>query len=63
MKGFRKIELASGESRRVEFTVGAEELQYIGQDYKPVVEPGEFVIHVGSHVNETLSAKLIVREG
>lgn len=63
LKGFRKIELAPGESRRVEFTVGAEELQYIGRDYKPVVEPGEFVIHVGSHVNETLSAKLIVREG
>ncbi|RCX18196.1 beta-glucosidase [Fontibacillus phaseoli] len=63
LKGFRKIELAPGETRLVEFTVGAEELQYIGQDYKPVVEPGEFVIHVGSHVNETLSAKLIVREG
>ncbi|WP_410771166.1 glycoside hydrolase family 3 N-terminal domain-containing protein [Fontibacillus sp. BL9] len=63
LKGFRKVELAPGESRRVEFTIGAEELQYIGRDYKPVVEPGEFVIHVGSHVNETLSAKLIVREG
>lgn len=63
LKGFRKVELAPGESRRVEFTVGPEELQYIGQDYKPVVEPGEFVIHVGSHVNETLSTKLIVREG
>lgn len=63
LKGFRKVELAAGESRRVEFTVGAEELQYIGRDYKPVVEPGEFIIHVGSHVNETLSAKLIVREG
>ncbi|GIO88398.1 beta-glucosidase [Paenibacillus faecis] len=63
LKGFRKVYLAPGESRRVEFTVGAEELQYIGRDYKPVVEPGEFRIHVGRHVNETWSAKLIVREG
>ncbi|WP_334077502.1 glycoside hydrolase family 3 N-terminal domain-containing protein [Paenibacillus sanfengchensis] len=63
LKGFRKVYLAPGESRRVEFTVGAEELEYIGRDYKPVVEPGEFRIHVGRHVNDTWSAKLIVREG
>ncbi|MGZ7443945.1 glycoside hydrolase family 3 N-terminal domain-containing protein [Paenibacillus sp. TH7-28] len=63
LKGFRKVWLAPGETRRVEFTLGAEELQYIGPDYKPVVEPGEFHVHVGKNVNDTLSAKFFVREG
>ncbi len=62
LKGFRKIKLAPGESRTVEFTVGAEQLQYIGQDYKLIVEPGQFRILVGRHVNDTLSADLWVRE-
>lgn len=62
LKGFQKIHLAPGETRLVEFTVGAEQLQYIGQDYKPVVEPGEFRVHVGQNVNNTLSTKLTVRE-
>lgn len=63
LKGFRKVFLEPGESRLVEFTVGAEQLEYIGQDYKPVVEPGEFRVHAGKNVNETLSANFIVREG
>lgn len=62
LKGFRKLTLAPGESRKVTFTVGAEQLQYIGADYKPVVEPGEFRVLVGRHVNDTLSANLIVQE-
>lgn len=62
LKGFRKLTLAPGESRAVTFTVGAEQLQYIGADYKYVVEPGEFRVLVGRHVNDTLSANLIVQE-
>lgn len=62
LKGFRKIFLQPGETQTVEFTVGPEQLQYIGQNYKPVVEPGEFRVHVGKNVNDTLSAKLFVRE-
>lgn len=62
LKGFNKIELMAGESRTVEFKVGSEQLQYIGIDLKPVVEPGLFRILVGKHVNDTLSAELVVRE-
>lgn len=62
LKGFRKVFLQPGESRTVEFTVGPEQLQYIGANYEPVVEPGEFQVHVGKHVNELLSANFIVRE-
>lgn len=62
LKGFRKVFLQPGESKTVEFTVGPEQLQYIGANYEPVVEPGEFQVHVGKHVNELLSANFIVRE-
>ncbi|GIP49205.1 beta-glucosidase [Paenibacillus sp. J53TS2] len=63
LKGFRKVFLQPGETQTVEFQVGSEQLQYIGRDYKPVVEPGEFRVHVGKNVNDTLSANLFVREG
>ncbi|MGV2644006.1 beta-glucosidase, partial [Clostridium perfringens] len=63
LKGFRKISLQPGERSKVEFTIGTEQLQYIGQNYKQVVEPGLFRIMVGRHVNDTLSADLTVQEG
>lgn len=62
LKGFRKVFLQPGETCTVSFTVGQEQLQYIGANYKLVVEPGEFQVHVGKHVNELLSANFIVRE-
>lgn len=62
LKGFRKIYLEPGEKQRIEFTVGPEQLQYIGQNYQPVVEPGLFRVMVGRHVNDTLSADLTVQE-
>ncbi|MGM1050025.1 MAG: glycoside hydrolase family 3 N-terminal domain-containing protein [Bacillota bacterium] len=62
LKGFRKIHLKPGESKTVEFTVGAEQLQYIGKDYKYVVEPGLFRVMAGRHVNDTLSTDLTVQE-
>lgn len=62
LKGFHKLNLKPGETQSVEFTVGAEELQYIGKDYKYVVEPGLFRVMVGRHVNDTLSVDLVVQE-
>ncbi|MBT2289627.1 glycoside hydrolase family 3 C-terminal domain-containing protein [Paenibacillus albidus] len=61
LKAFRKIRLAPGEKQTVQFTVGPEQLQYIGPDLQPVVEPGSFKVLVGKHVNDTLSADLTVR--
>lgn len=62
LKGFQKVFLEPGQSQVVEFTVGSEQLQYIGRNFKPVVEPGEFLVHVGKNVNDTLSANFFVRE-
>ncbi|WP_339790481.1 glycoside hydrolase family 3 N-terminal domain-containing protein [Paenibacillus sp. FSL R7-0313] len=62
LKGFAKVNLEPGETQTVEFQIGAEQLQYIGRDLKPVVEPGKFHIHIGSSVNDTQMAELTVRE-
>lgn len=62
LKGFRKVWLEPGESRNVEFTIGAEQLRYIGPDYVPVVEPGLFRIKIGRNVEQTKSTDLIVEK-
>lgn len=62
LKGFRKIRLQPGEKQIVEFHIGAEQLQYVGQNYKQVVEPGLFRIMIGGNVQETLSVDLTVKE-
>jgi len=56
VRRFAKIDLAAGETRRVDFTLRPEDLAYIGIDNKPVIEPGEFTILVGGQ-----SAKVKVR--
>lgn len=62
LKGFRKIVLEPGEKQKVTFTLSAEHLNYIGPDYKLVVEPGSFRIGVGRNVNDTLNIDLTVTE-
>jgi beta-glucosidase len=62
LKDFCKVSLQPGETRSVEFTISAQQLECIGIDYKPVVEEGLFRIHVGRNVNDTLSTDLMVRE-
>jgi beta-glucosidase len=46
LKNFRKVRIESGASKVVEFTLGPEDLQFIGRDMKPIVEPGEFDLWV-----------------
>jgi beta-glucosidase len=48
LKGFRRITLDPGERRRVEFVLGPEELGFLNQSLKWVVEPGEFRIRVSN---------------
>ncbi len=47
LKGFQRITLAPGELRTVNFTLGREQLQYLGADMQLVVEPGTFELLVG----------------
>ena len=44
---FAKVDLAPGESARLSFTLTAEDFSFIGQDGRPVVEPGTFRFEAG----------------
>lgn len=49
LRGYRRITLAEGESTVVSFTVTDEDLAFPGKDWRPVVEPGEFIAMVGTN--------------
>src|SRR5262249_40210126 len=44
LKGFQRVALAPNESRRVEFTLGREELSFWNPEGKEAVEPAELTI-------------------
>jgi beta-glucosidase len=48
LKGFRRIALGPGESQRVTFDVGFDQLSMLDAELRRVVEPGEFRIMIGS---------------
>ena len=48
LKGFKRVALAAGETKQIEFVLTRQDLQYIGPEMKPVFEPGEIEIMVGA---------------
>ena len=47
LKGFQRITLQPGETRAVTFSIGREQLAYLGEDMRSIVEPGTFELLVG----------------
>ncbi|WP_302562353.1 glycoside hydrolase family 3 N-terminal domain-containing protein [Phocaeicola coprocola] len=54
LKGFKKIMLQPGESTQVSFNIGMQELTFYGVDMRPIVEPGEFKLMIGSSSDNIL---------
>ena len=48
LKGFQRLTLQPGEKRRVEFTLGPQQLGFYNREMRFVVEPGEFKVMVGN---------------
>jgi beta-glucosidase len=48
LRGFRRIRIEPGETKRVRFELGPKDLAYPGPDMKPFVEPGDFKVMVGA---------------
>ena len=63
LKGFQRVALKAGESKRVTFTLTPEHLQYYNLEMKRVVEPGEFKVMVGgsSRDKDLISTKFVVK--
>lgn len=47
LRAFHKISLQPGETQTVSFTLTPADLAFIGDDGKPVTEPGDFTIRIG----------------
>jgi beta-glucosidase len=60
LKGFRRVHLLPGESKRVEMPLGPEELSFFDEAMKRVVEPGAFEIMVGGSSTSVQKARLDV---
>jgi beta-glucosidase len=47
LKGFQRISLKPGETKRVRFALGPREIEYFDNSGRPVIEPGEFKVWIG----------------
>jgi beta-glucosidase len=60
LKGFEKIALAPGESRRVTFVLTKKDLAFWNIDMKHTVEPGELTVWVAPHSQGGQAAKIMI---
>ncbi|HJW17807.1 MAG TPA: beta-glucosidase BglX [Flavisolibacter sp.] len=56
LKGFQKISLKPGESRKVTFTIGINDLKFYNSDLKWVAEPGDFKVFIGTNSSDVKEA-------
>ncbi len=62
LKGFERIALRAGESRRVEFTLGKKELAFWNADMKEVVEPATVTVWVAPDCQSGTPAGFTITE-
>ena len=62
LKGFEKVEIKSGETKTVSFTINSETLQFYTVNKKWEVEPGDFNVWVGGDSTAPLKASFTVLE-
>ncbi len=60
LRGFERVTLKPGESKRVTFTLGPDELSLIDRRMRRVVEPGRFDVMVGTSATPILTGTLEV---
>jgi beta-glucosidase len=48
LKGFERISLSPGKTKKVSFTITPDKLEFYNEEMKKVIEPGMFDIMVGS---------------
>jgi beta-glucosidase len=62
LKDFRRISLAPGETKKIEFVITPDKLWFYNMQMKRVVEPGSFDIMVGPSSVTYQTVKLEVTE-
>jgi beta-glucosidase len=61
LKGFTKVNLKAGETKKVSFSITPSALSFYNKQIKKVVEPGMFTIMVGSSSDQVKEVKLAVK--
>jgi beta-glucosidase len=59
LKGFQRVHILPGETKRVTFTITPEMLTMLNKELQPVIEPGDFRIMIGSNSRELKLKTLI----
>lgn len=62
LKGFKRVSLAPGEAKRVEFTLGRDELAFWNIDMKYVVEPARVTVWIGPNSVEGAQAQFDISQ-
>jgi beta-glucosidase len=57
LKRFSKVSLKPGQKQTVKFELGRNDFEFIGRDNKPVVEPGDFKVGIGT-LTETFELQM-----
>ncbi|MEM8764376.1 MAG: glycoside hydrolase family 3 N-terminal domain-containing protein, partial [Bacteroidota bacterium] len=57
LKGFKKIELDSGHSKTITFTITPDMLKFTGPNMERMLESGDYTVMVGTSSNEVLTAR------
>jgi beta-glucosidase len=60
LKGFERVHLKAGESKRVEFRIKQSELAVWSREHKWIVEPGTYAVFVGGSSEASLTAKFSI---
>ena len=60
LKGFRRIRLKAGESRRVNFIITPSLLTFYNNDLREVLDPGDFDVMIGPNSRDVKAAVLKV---
>jgi beta-glucosidase len=63
LEGFRRITLAPGESKQVNFDLGFAELSFFNQESKPTIEPTHYTVWIGgsSRASDQASFEVVSR--
>ena len=61
LKGFEKIFLKSGESRKVSFSITPELLKFYNYDLQFVCEPGDFDVMIGGNSRDVKKARFLLK--
>ncbi|MBD1388238.1 beta-glucosidase BglX [Neiella sp. HB171785] len=62
LKDFTILDLSPGETKRAEFVISKDKLAFVGIDYQPTIEAGEFELFIGASSDDVKSTEFTLVE-